>query len=505
MLINLPKAIVILITVDSCACLARAAGDGEVGPDLLLQRTVTSCIAPYQGNRTFGETYLGNHFTTDICFPGARAFGDIDGDGRLDMVDEEGVFLGHDDGRFGAWTVAFTNAIGAVAFATADLNKDGRDDVVIGTDKLRVYFGNPDGTLETLEGEINIWPPFEASGGYGHLRLVDLDQDGHEDLVGSSENGPVLAFGKGNGGFDQYTKGAKFLHEATVIDLNQDGLLDIVTVGDVDWLSPAIIIYRTLGKGELSDEQVIPIVSIMGQEFHSLTVTVGDANHDGILDLLAASLPGKLAAFFGKGDGGFEPEVLVDLPVQDFATALLVYDIDRDGLEDLVVGYLNNWTQVFWQADLSSSPTEIRARTLIRISVAPPLRRRFVRGDLNNDRTLNLSDPVRILEQLFAGAPIDCGDASDADDSSRVDIADAVYLLRFLFQGGNPPPYPYPTVGGDLTVDLDLTRPLNEGQGTGGDLGCSYETFFYGETWCTPEQDPATCFVPIKQWIDIGF
>ncbi len=56
--------------------------------------------------------------------------------------------------------------------------------------------------------------------------------------------------------------------------------------------------------------------------------------------------------------------------------------------------------------------------------------------------------------QFVAGAGTPpCFDAADANDDGRVNIADAVTLLSFLFDGGSTLPAPYPDSGFDPTQD----------------------------------------------------
>jgi hypothetical protein len=82
----------------------------------------------------------------------------------------------------------------------------------------------------------------------------------------------------------------------------------------------------------------------------------------------------------------------------------------------------------------------------------------FVRGDVNQDGTLDVSDPISILMYLFVeghGAP-GCLDAADLNDSGALEIGDGVFGLSYLFAGGPPPAAPFPACGEDLTAD-DLT------------------------------------------------
>jgi hypothetical protein len=88
----------------------------------------------------------------------------------------------------------------------------------------------------------------------------------------------------------------------------------------------------------------------------------------------------------------------------------------------------------------------------------------FRRGDANGDGAVDISDPLRILFALFAGAPpLACADAADANDDGAPDIADPVFLLDSLFLGAGALPLPGPGCGIDPTDDaLDCA----------GDAGC---------------------------------
>jgi len=79
----------------------------------------------------------------------------------------------------------------------------------------------------------------------------------------------------------------------------------------------------------------------------------------------------------------------------------------------------------------------------------------FIRGDGNEDGSVDISDTVFILGYLFRaqGAP-ECLAASDANDDGKVDVSDAVWLLNYSFRGGNPPLPPFPDPGLDPTPDL---------------------------------------------------
>ena len=79
----------------------------------------------------------------------------------------------------------------------------------------------------------------------------------------------------------------------------------------------------------------------------------------------------------------------------------------------------------------------------------------FIRGDINNDGHVDISDIVYLINYIFRGGPpppAPC-DRADVNDDGLVDISDSVYLVNFVYQGGPQPPWPYPTVGIDPTPD----------------------------------------------------
>jgi hypothetical protein len=72
----------------------------------------------------------------------------------------------------------------------------------------------------------------------------------------------------------------------------------------------------------------------------------------------------------------------------------------------------------------------------------------FVRGDVNGDLDLTLSDGVLIFEHLFLETgQLACPHAADIVDDGTINLSDGVSLLNHLFLGGAPPPAPYPDCG----------------------------------------------------------
>ena len=67
----------------------------------------------------------------------------------------------------------------------------------------------------------------------------------------------------------------------------------------------------------------------------------------------------------------------------------------------------------------------------------------FTRGDINNDGSIDISDPIFLLQGLFgAGVIMTCDDSADANDDGGLDVADAVASLNALFGAGAALPEP---------------------------------------------------------------
>lgn len=82
----------------------------------------------------------------------------------------------------------------------------------------------------------------------------------------------------------------------------------------------------------------------------------------------------------------------------------------------------------------------------------------FVRGDANVDGRVDVADAMPIVKSIFAGEALRCAAAADTNHDARLDAADAVFLLNFLFRAGLRPPAPFPScalaaIGGGLPCE----------------------------------------------------
>ena len=161
------------------------------------------------------------------------AVGDVNQDGMLDLVtanDDSGaddhdisILLGHGDGTFDAAGMQILSASRTPHFAAvADVNQDGRLDIVAGSGDT--FLGNGDGTFQTRQAS--------AFGGLTGA-LLDLNRDGKIDLAFGAEHGVAVFLGDGHGGFRRAAgspfRSGKGTWRIEVVDVNNDGKPDFIT------------------------------------------------------------------------------------------------------------------------------------------------------------------------------------------------------------------------------------------------------------------------------------
>jgi hypothetical protein len=80
--------------------------------------------------------------------------------------------------------------------------------------------------------------------------------------------------------------------------------------------------------------------------------------------------------------------------------------------------------------------------------------RPFLRGDINDDGGVDISDAVWTLQWLFLGLHNpECQKAGDTNDTGKVLLDDVLLLLQYQFWGGITLPAPFPELGFDPTPD----------------------------------------------------
>ena len=256
------------------------------------------------------------------------------------------------------------------------------------------------------------------------MRLAPVDLDGDGDLDLATDNVSIY----------RNLDGAVFVGPVLIApgccglatgDVDADGDNDLVT-GEA--------LFRNDGDGRAFD--VIAHRSTLGSD-----VALGDLDDDGFPDLVGSTFDGhRMAILVNDGKGGLHASVW--LPPAAFIEFL--EDMDADGRPDIVARVYDasaiHWNRIDGPiargeyTDLDSDGEIDGCQTI-----------RFTRGDATSDRNVDIADAIGILRHLFQGAPEPgCLDAADVDDDSRINVTDPILILVFLFQGGAPPTHPGP-------------------------------------------------------------
>ena len=207
-------------------------GDGKL--DLAVANVSSGNVSVLLGNGdgTF-QTAVDYSVLTG---PTGVAVGDFNGDGKLDLAvslgnfdgtgAEVAILLGNGDGTFRA-PVNYSTGRGPFAVAVGDLNGDGKLDLVVANayvNTVSVLLGNGDGTFRAhVDYSVGSFPVA--------LGLEDLNGDGKPDLVLANEDSGNVSvlFGKGDGTFQTAVSYAAGTSPQSVAagDFNGDGRLDI--------------------------------------------------------------------------------------------------------------------------------------------------------------------------------------------------------------------------------------------------------------------------------------
>jgi hypothetical protein len=272
---------------------------------------------------------------------------DVNGDGHLDLVATARlvrpalhIWLG-DGNTFTPVEPIWTN-IGYAALASGDINHDGFPDIVAAS-----HFGSVQTLLSDGKGRFTE-KIVRREDGYVAAQLADLDGDGQLDLVllGFQKAGIEVYFGDGTGNWRLHRTlpeplpGRTLPGRAVLIgDLNHDGHLDLVAAFN-RW---GLYLYQGDGRGGFRGGSVDFLPT---QAFGSLAVSIalGDVNHDGHPDLVLNGTvvgrdePNGPDVYVGDGRGGWQASSSGLKTLKWAAAGMALGDLDQDGHVDLVAG-----------------------------------------------------------------------------------------------------------------------------------------------------------------------
>jgi hypothetical protein len=405
--------------------------DGDADLDLLVLITGAGQLWVYRndGGGTFADRDMYD-VPGWIKIEGRRNITrDMDGDGDRDVVlpslgfDRITVLINQGDGTLSTGSSVAVVRPFFVEFG--DVDADGDIDVVMDTasspESLEASFvvlrNNGLGTsFERADYPLGAYPQ--------EIALADIDGDGDPDFLAA--RGPSAASGRprdvalfrnrGNGQFDQ-APSLQPGHKAYLVrtaDIDGDGDEDVLSASDGIYADrESLAIFINQGAGAFSS----PVVHTVGDG--PAQIEVRDLNRDGKPEILVLNqVGGSLSVLRNAGSGAFDAPV--EFPTNGAGPRMSCADMDGDGDTDVATAN--------WGADQTIRIVEnITGGEFTQGCVD------FMRGDVNTDGNVSLSDIIMLRRFLFDGAAVPaCLDAADATDNDDLNLCDAIAILKVL-------------------------------------------------------------------------
>lgn len=352
-------------------------GDGTYAPS-------TSASAP-QTVAALSSPAL--HRPANYSFPfagGAFAVADVNQDGKMDLVvptvSGVAVYLGNGDGTFQTVPLGRPVQGQPQSVVVADFNGDGLTDVATsnGLGSAAVLLQNIDGSIN---GPLYSW----AGSSPAEAAVADFNGDGIADLAISQINSPDVAIllGKGDGTFQNplFVPAGDATLPPVVADVNRDGNADLV----VSLNGGGVGVILGNGNGTFQPVKTLTLTGV--------PVAAADLNEDGIVDIVSIDSDNhQINVALGNGDGTFGPPLSYGIP-HDAGTPI-VADVNGDGKLDLVIpGYFWGLSYQHLALALGNGDGTFGSATLYPLPDGPFAPGFVAAGDFNSDGKTDLATP----------------------------------------------------------------------------------------------------------------
>lgn len=336
-------AITLLAAVAGCVVVKDLPPRDEKGDS-----TASAATSPVAEPRTFDRA-LQLETTSETS--ANVSIGDLDGDGRPDLVLAKGrhwplvdrVLLGDGHGKFANAFDLGPASDRSYSGLLVDLDGDGDLDVVISNDNpdpKRTYLN--DGTGHFVEGTTFGRPEWETR----NASVSDLNGDGLPDIIVANRSGKsggasyiCLNLGGGKFGADCIPFSQESSTTITPADVNGDGLPDLI-VPNRDGGQSYVYVHSATRDS----------VAFRKLPFGPADATIreagaADLDGDGAVDIVTIDERVGVTLYFGQGAGAFSAGVPL---AADSASpyALALGDLNGDGRVDIVVGHVKAPTTV---------------------------------------------------------------------------------------------------------------------------------------------------------------
>jgi hypothetical protein len=273
--------------------------------------------------------------------PGSVVVSDFNNDNYLDIaatgIAKDGVYLlmGNSNGTFGG-DMGFSTGINSLPqqLSANDLNHDNRTDIItvnFGTDSVGVLLGQDKGIF----APVMIYSTGIGSGP-SRFAIADVNNDNRLDIITANTNIDCVGvlLGHGNGSFAKVLTFSTDIgsrpYAVAVGDVNNDNHLDILTA---NYDSESMCILFGDGNSTFS----IPLIFLMDDNAHPISITVADFNSDNCLDIaLTTDTDGNLHVLFGDGNGNFSTQIIYRFGSASEPMYVIATDFNHDNQMDIV-------------------------------------------------------------------------------------------------------------------------------------------------------------------------
>ena len=327
----------------------------------MIASALASTLVPFLiGCNNFGGTGIGLS-SQPLTFYWAVTVGDVNGDGKPDIVTSYtyaisqtnlqgfAAVLLQDPANPGKFLPPVKYRVGdhPMALAVADLNGDGKPDIVVLNMSLNGGTGGQGNSVSVLLQNPASPGQFEAAANYetgvspNAVAIGDLNGDGRPDLAVGDNNGISILFQNPTspGTFQPLTVlPTSPATSVAIADVNGDNRADIVAANETNVV---VFLENAANTGTFSAP------ASYGAGLQPTWVAVGDLNGDGKPDIAVAN-QGAISGGNGSVSVLLESSAApgtfltnVDYATLHAANLLVISDLNGDGKPDLIAGDLD--------------------------------------------------------------------------------------------------------------------------------------------------------------------